>query len=182
MCSACVNKFAVQELNHLAIQHIESGDVDGAISRLESSVDLDPDVYESRYNLAVAYISKKQCIKALKHLEVAVTLIKDEPAIYHTLGVANNCAYGEVFTAKDKEGKKIDSNYHDPIQAELVSKKAIKYLKDANESFEMYLKLAPNVEDANDVNNVIKSNNQKLEPLLAKYGHLLDGNNNTASK
>ena len=61
MCSACVNKFAVHELNQLAIEHLENGDVDGAIARLESSVDLDPEQYESRYNLANVYIGQKKC-------------------------------------------------------------------------------------------------------------------------
>ena len=46
--SACINNYAVYELNELAHEHLRNGDVDGAIARLVSSVDLDPNHYETR--------------------------------------------------------------------------------------------------------------------------------------
>ncbi|MBQ7286370.1 MAG: hypothetical protein IJW73_01255, partial [Candidatus Gastranaerophilales bacterium] len=66
---ACVNIVAIHELNQKANDYLNAGDVESAISRLEASVDLDGNIYESRYNLAAAYMKINECEKALKHIE-----------------------------------------------------------------------------------------------------------------
>ena len=53
--TACINNFAVQELNNKAKGFMDKGDYQAAIERLKSSIDLDGSVFETRYNLAVAY-------------------------------------------------------------------------------------------------------------------------------
>ena len=58
--TACINNLAVQELNSKAQEYMEAGDIEKAICRLRSSIDLDANVFESHYNLGVALISAKQ--------------------------------------------------------------------------------------------------------------------------
>lgn len=55
MTTACINNFAIHELNSKAESYMNKGDVETAICRLKSSLDLDNDVYQTHYNLAVAY-------------------------------------------------------------------------------------------------------------------------------
>ena len=53
--TACINNFAVQELNNKAKEFMDKGDYVSAIERLKSSVDLDGSVFETQYNLAQKY-------------------------------------------------------------------------------------------------------------------------------
>ena len=50
-CTACINNLAIQELNQMGKNYLDKGDYNNAISRFQSSVDLDENVFESRYNL-----------------------------------------------------------------------------------------------------------------------------------
>ncbi len=88
MSSACINNFAIQELNIKAKEYLDKGDYDEAIKRLESSVDLDGSIFETRYNLAVAYINKEEYAKAANQLSEAAALNPSNPDVYYTLGVA----------------------------------------------------------------------------------------------
>ena len=49
--TACINNFAVQELNNKAKTFMDQGDYDSAINRLQSSIDLDGTIFETHYNL-----------------------------------------------------------------------------------------------------------------------------------
>ena len=46
--TACINNFAVQELNNKAKDFMDKGDYASAIERLKSSVDLDGSIFETR--------------------------------------------------------------------------------------------------------------------------------------
>lgn len=88
MSSACINNFAIQELNTKAKEYLDKGDFDEAIKRLESSVDLDGTVFETRYNLAVAYVNKEEYKSAINQLNHAIELNPASADAYYTLGVA----------------------------------------------------------------------------------------------
>ncbi len=88
MSSACINNFAIQELNTKAKEYLDKGDYDEAVKRLESSVDLDGSIFETRYNLAVAYINKEEFASAINQLNQALTLNSGNADAYYTLGVA----------------------------------------------------------------------------------------------
>jgi len=53
--TACINNLAIQELNNKAAAYMDKGDTQTAICRLKSSLDLDTEIYQTHYNLAVAY-------------------------------------------------------------------------------------------------------------------------------
>ena len=182
MCSACVNKFAAHELHNLAIEHIENGDTNGALARLESCVDLDPDQYQARYNLASIYIGKKQCFKALEHMDVAIKLVKNEPVAHYTLAMACDCAARELYQEKNKDGEIKVKEFSNPLQAQAVALKEHSLLTRANDNFEIYLKLVPNVEDAQNIYDIIKVNKERISAIADKYGHVLNANNNQSAK
>lgn len=86
--TACINKFAVQELNNKAKGYIEQGDYQNAIERLKSSVDLDDTVFETHYNLAVAYTQAEDYPNAIASYKKAIEINPDFADAYYSLAVA----------------------------------------------------------------------------------------------
>jgi len=162
ICCACMNTAAVHELNTKAAEYLENGDVDTAISRLEASIDLDDKVYESRYNLAAAYMQKRECKKAYEHILVALELIDNEPAVYYTHGVIAMCIADALWETKNEEGDLVPVVYKSKKQKADAEKKYIALLKDANTSFNMYTKLAPNAEDTQNIISQIRKNEEEI--------------------
>ena len=64
--TACINNLAVQDLNNKAKMYADKGDYTQAIERLKSSIDLDPSVFETHYNLAVVYTQAEDYINAVE--------------------------------------------------------------------------------------------------------------------
>ena len=106
LSTACVNKFAVQELNNNAKAMMAEGRVDDAIARLESSIDLDERVFETHYNLAVVYIQAKKYDKAIKSLEKTIELNPDFADAYYSMGVAYEDKAVDIINGevKDEDG------------------------------------------------------------------------------
>lgn len=88
LCTACINNIAIQELNNKAKGYLDKGDNDNAICRLESSVDLDGNILETRYNLGVAYINAEKYDKAESHLLSAIKIKPDFADSYYSLAIA----------------------------------------------------------------------------------------------
>ena len=57
-----INNLAVQDLNNKAKSFMEQGDYNQAIERLKSSLDLDSSIFETHYNLAVAYTQNQDYV------------------------------------------------------------------------------------------------------------------------
>lgn len=149
ICSACVNIFAVQELNQMAAKYIEKGDYKNAISRLESSVDLDANVYNTRYNLAISYLKIDECSKAMENIKEAIKLAKNDDDLansYYTKAVINECFIDKI------ENKDNNENYFN-------------YLKDANDCYNQYINLVKEAPDIEEVKMQIESNNEKIQQL-----------------
>lgn len=87
LTTACINNLAVQELNNKAKEYINNGDTETAICRLKSSLDLDSNMYETHYNLAVAYIASKNYEEAIKSLEQVRKLNPDFADTYYSVAV-----------------------------------------------------------------------------------------------
>ncbi len=88
--TACINNFAVQDLNNKAKAYADKGDYAQAIERLKSSIDLDPSVYETHYNLAVVYTKSEDYVNAVEEYKKVIELKPDMADSYFSLATAEN--------------------------------------------------------------------------------------------
>ncbi len=100
MSTACINNFAVQELNNKAAEYLAKGDYDSAIGRLEASLDIDPTIFETNYNLGVAYINAEKYDEAVDVLEKAASIKPEQADIYYSLAVAQYNSAEDILAGK----------------------------------------------------------------------------------
>lgn len=169
--TACVNKFAVQELNNNAKAMMAEGRVDDAIARLESSIDLDERVFETHYNLAVVYIQAKKYDKAIKSLEKTIELNPDFADAYYSMGVAYEDKAVDIINGevKDEDGnvKEADEKVAEDTEAKKELTDAEKtqicdYMTSAIDYYNKYLSKESNSDDKDKVNEKIESLNKDL--------------------
>ena len=164
--SSCVNMFAVKELNESAVEYINKGDYESAIARLESSVDLDGNSYETRYNLAYTYLKADKCDKALENIDIALKLAKTEsPSAYYTKAVTLVCLAENIYKKTDENGEKETIEYKDADIKLQMEEKFVNYLMQANENYSRYLELAPDAKDAKEIQAEIERNNLEIDKL-----------------
>lgn len=175
--TACVNNLAVQQLNNKAAELMKKGDVEGAISRLEASVDLDSSIFETQYNLAVAYTENEDYDKAEDAYKKALELKPDSPNVYYSLAVMFENYAKDTYTGNTKAQKEAaDSDNDDDNNASYDSEGKYKptnndiqlvkkYYEDAIASYERYIDLSPNAEDVLDVKAHIEELRANLETM-----------------
>lgn len=152
--TSCTTSLDVQKLNQKATNLIKAGDVDGAIARLESINDIDPNYAETHYNLGIAYYQKKDYEKSIKSLSEAVKLNPNISDAYYTMGVIyEDMALTEIEKNKDKN------------PADIYNMFAL-----SQQSFSEYLNKAKNPGDGDDVKEKIAS----LNSDISKYKTLAE--------
>ncbi len=173
LCSACINNIAIQELNNKAQEYMQKGDIQSAICRLESSVDLDGTVFETRYNLGVAYISAQDFKKAQEQLKEAVKIKPDFADSYYSLAVAQE-SEGMALLEEDEDDtsdvvvnvvNEDDefSGLKNITKDEVIA--LVTLLNSAVDSYKKYLELKPQTQDRADVEAQISY----LEETALKY-------------
>ena len=160
--TACINNFAVQELNAKAKAYLDAGKYQEAIERLKSSVDLDDTIFETHYNLAVAYTQAEDYANAIEAYKNAINLNPDFADAYYSLAVAQGNLAVDLETGAvlvDEFGnmtkaEEIDTEYK-------PSKEVLEMVANINNeaisNYEIYLQKAPESEDADEVRAKIKS-------------------------
>lgn len=176
--TACINNFAVQELNNKAKIYLENGDYDAAINRLQSSIDLDSTIFETHYNLGVAYIKNKQYKKAIESLSKALDLNPEYADSYYSLAVAQE-SYAQELLDANSETPTVTSDDNDDVEDVKVDEDikkmsveqrkltAIELYTNAVASYKKYLLKSKDAKDSEDINNQIKS----IEEELSKLGN-----------
>lgn len=174
--TACINKFAVQELNNKAKGYIEQGDYENAIERLKSSVDLDASVFETHYNLAVAYTQAEDYENAIASFSKAIELNPDFADAYYSLAVAEedfsvDLAKGVLTLDENGKPVKVDEETlmkQDKITlSPQVQAKINELLTDAVKNYNLYLEKGSDIQDGDEVKEKIdhlneeKANNSK---------------------
>ena len=162
--TACINNFAVQELNNKAKAFIDQGDYTNAIERLKSSIDLDDTVFESHYNLAVAYTAAEDYPNAIEAYKKAIALNPDFADAYYSLAVAEedyaaDLAKGELkldnagqpVKVKEEEIPEIDKLVLTPETMKLIDT----LLEDAVKQYGLYLQKGVDIKDGDDVRQKI---------------------------
>ena len=164
--TACINNFAVRDLNNKAQAFMQQGDYVQAIERLKSSLDLDPSVFETHYNLAVAYTKNEDYINAVKEYEKALEIKPDMPDVFYSIATAQNNLAVDLQQGRVKINAADDSlykvnpdeiNYDEKYE---MSEKETAYaeeLKDAAiKNYKKYLELNPKAQDKETVEKQIE--------------------------
>ena len=162
--TACINNFAVQELNNKQKAFIDRGDYTNAIERLKPSIDLDDTVFESHYNLAVAYTAAEDYPNAIEAYKKAIALNPDFADAYYSLAVAEedyaaDLAKGELkldnagqpVKVKEEEIPDIDKLVLTPETLKLIDT----LLEDAVKQYGLYLQKGVDIKDGDDVRQKI---------------------------
>ena len=163
--TACINNLAVQDLNNKAKMYADKGDYTQAIERLKSSIDLDPSVFETHYNLAVVYTQAEDYINAVEEYKKVIGMKPDMADSYYSLATAENnlavdMVQGRVRMNVDETlytPKAEDINFEEKIKLTDKEENLIKELKEsAVQNYEKYLELNPNAQDKADVEQQIQ--------------------------
>ncbi len=173
--TACINNFAVQELNNKAKDFMDKGDYVSAIERLKSSIDLDGTVFETQYNLAVAYTKAEDYSNAIKTYNDAIKLNPNFPDAYYSLAVceenlAKDIIAGEVKVNDDDSVTKAEDSDEEDISdkkelSENDKKMLTTLLNNAISDYMIYQDKNPASDDKAYVENKVK----ELQMLLAEY-------------
>ena len=160
--TACINNLAVQDLNNKAQAYAEKGDYTQAIERLKSSIDLDPSVFETHYNLAIVYTKSGDYINAIEEYKTVISMKPEMADSYYSLATAENNLAIEMERGNYKlnqEGSLTAALSDEEREAEMTEdeKTLMKELYDsAIKNYEKYLDLNPDAEDKSEVNETIE--------------------------
>ena len=178
LSTACINNLAIQELNNKAKEYMNEGDVEKAICRYKSSLDLDAGILETNYNLGVAYITAKNYNEAIKTLQSATKINAEFADTYYSMAVAmESLAYDKINGIKPQQNIDCTLGQSITIDAQTEEiKKSVKLTEedkkeisqlfmDAIENYNHYLTLNTTAEDKEQVRNKI----EELNKELAKY-------------
>lgn len=179
MSTACINKWAVQDLNNKAKIYADKGDYTQAIERLKSSIDLDPSIFETHYNLAVVYTQAEDYINAVEEYKKVLEMKPDSADSYYSLATAvNNLA---VDMAQGRTRMREDGSLYTPKADEIdpsekfEMSEAEKTFVDelyssATANFEKYLELKPDASDKAEVEAQIQKIYEIQHPIPAVEG------------
>lgn len=172
--TACINNLAVQELNNKAKVSLDKGDFDTAISRLKSSIDLDNTIFETHYNLGIAYTQAEKFPEAVETFQNAIKLKPSFADAYYSLAVAEeNFAKGIIDgSINDKDKGNADSKLESPSALKPDRKltkeekaKVAELFNDSITSYGEYLEKGKDIADKQDVEEKI----EYLKAQLPKY-------------
>lgn len=173
--TACINNLAVQELNNKAKVYLDKGDYENAISRLKSSIDLDNTIFETHYNLGIAYTQAEKYPDAVETFQNAIKLKPDFADTYYSLAVAQEnyakCIIDGSIKNKDKkdEDKNEAKEENDSNKSVVLTKdekaQVAQLMDDAIKSYTSYLEKGQDIKDKQEVQEKI----EYLQNQLPKY-------------
>ena len=170
--TACINNFAVQELNNKAKDFMDKGDYVSAIERLKSSVDLDGSVFETQYNLAVAYTKAEDYANAVKTYNDAIKLNPDFADAYYSLAVAEenlakDIISGDVEVNDDGTIEKADDDdkEEETKLSDIAKSTLTNVINNSISDYKLYLEKSPSAQDRDEVD----ASNKALEELLKTH-------------
>lgn len=173
--TACINNLAVQDLNNKAKMYADKGDYTQAIERLKSSIDLDPSVFETHYNLAVVYTQAEDYINAVEEYKKVIGMKPDMADSYYSLATAENNLAVDMMQGRVRMNvdetlytpKAEDINFEEKIKLTDKEENLIKELKEsAVQNYEKYLELNPDAKDKADVEQQIQKLTQSKESSI----------------
>lgn len=182
--TACINNFAVQDLNNKAKIYADKGDYAQAIERLKSSIDLDPSVFETHYNLAVVYTQAEDYVNAVEEYKKVIEMKPQMADSYYSLATAENNLAVDMVQFKVRMNP-VDDSLYTPKEEDYEAQGLTDELTDkekslvnelyssAVENYKKYLELSPDANDKADVESQIqKIESYQKEDAQAKSGQI----------
>lgn len=167
ICTACINNFAIQELNNMAKVHMEKGEIEKAICRLQSSVELDGNIFSTRYNLGVALIENNQFKEGEAELLQAQKLDPEYWDILYSLAVAKEGMGYEIINKESEENIKFSENEApQTAEKELSAEEKtqiIKYFTEAIDNYNSYLSHKPDAPEKEEIANKVNTLNGEIK-------------------
>lgn len=164
--TACINNLAVQDLNNKAKAYADKGDYVQAIERLKSSIDLDPSVFETHYNLAVVYTKAEDYVNAVEEYKKVIEMKPSVADSYYSLATAENNLAVDIEQGRVRMNEVDDSLYtpkaedidfDEKYELSDKEKKLVAELYDsAVQNYRKYLELSPNASDKAEVEEQIQ--------------------------
>ncbi|OGI01114.1 MAG: hypothetical protein A2104_01280 [Candidatus Melainabacteria bacterium GWF2_32_7] len=172
-CTKVISNPDIQTLNQKAAELMNSGDVKGAIARLESINDLNPDFPQNHYNLGVAYYKNEEYEKSIDSLKQAISLDKNIPDAYYTIGLAyQDMAKKEISKLDKLDNEKQLNNKEIEVSANPEEKKLTKEeigalivdnLKNSKDYYIQYTSLISNSDEKAEIEEEIKNIEQDIK-------------------
>lgn len=152
----------------MGADYLQKGDIDNAIARFKSSVDLDENIFESRYNLGVAYIQKENFEDAIAELEAAVKLKPNSKDALYSLGVAFE-SEGLKFEINPADENQGEENLTDAKIARDDVIEGLVLVKKGIASYKNYLSLTENTEEKAKIEAHITELNETISKYKEEY-------------
>ena len=163
MTTACINNFAIQELNNKAAAYMDKGDTETAICRLKSSLDLDAEIFQTHYNLAVAYNTIGKYKESVEESKRAIELKPDFVDAIYTLAVAKEALAYELIENKTLlVGSEPEMTMDEIAEFNNAAQSAI-------DSYNEYIVKKINAKETEQINNKISELNKKIKELTQIY-------------
>lgn len=155
MTTACINNLAIKELNNKAESYLDKGETETAICRLKSSLDLDNEIYQTHYNLAVAYNTIGNYEGAIEEANKVLELKPELSDAYYIIAVAKEAiAYKTIEDNTNSTAPSVDAI------SEFNSK-----AQESIDTYNKYLVKVPNAQDSEKINGKIDELNKKIKEL-----------------
>ena len=170
--TACINNLAVQDLNNKAKVYADKGDYTQAIERLKSSIDLEPSIFETHYNLAIVYTQAEDYVNAVDEFKKVISMKPNMADSYYSLATAQNNLAVDMKQGKVRlnvDGslytEKADDAFEEKIKLTENEEEYVEDLYEASlENYEKYLSMKPDASDKEDVEAQIVRINGILNP------------------
>ena len=186
-CTKVISNPDVQTLNQKAVELMNSGDVKGAIARLESINDLNPNFPQNHYNLGVAYYKDEEYKKSIESLNQAISLDKNIADAYYTTGLAyQDWARKEIEKLEKPDNEKQVNNQKQDIEVSDVpeEKKLTKpeilalivdNLKNSKDYYTQYIEMISNSDEKERITQEL----QNIDLDIKKFEEQLSSSDKT---
>ena len=154
--TACINNFAIQELNNKAETYLNNGDTETAICRLKSSLELDDEIYQTHYNLAVAYNTIGNYQGSFEESEKVIALKPDFANAYYTMALAKESLAFEILNKQDELTLDEIADFNNKAT-------------EAVEAYNKYLVMNTDQEETEKINKKISEINEKIQEYSTLY-------------
>ena len=163
MTTACINNLAVQELNNKAVKYMDNGDSETAICRLKSSLDLDDEIYQTHYKLAIAYNNIEKYEEAVIELNKVLELKPDFYDALYSLAVAKDAIAMKILDNTNASDSSENLTYTAEQMSDFNNKAS-----EVIDLYNQYLVKKVNAEETDKINERIQELNSQIKEFTMK--------------